>query len=342
MNTRLSGSEIDELAGDWLAREDAGALDDNARAELNAWLAAESRHFGAYLRLRAASSRLDRLAALRSGQSVETAPVQEPAPEAPAAPEASGWMRRRGAIAAGMGALAVFAGGFGLWASVQPRTYHTDVGEMRRVTLQDGSIVALNTDTVLKVDYSPERREIWLRRGEGHFIVAKDRTRPFVVHALGASVTAVGTAFSVRAEARVPIRVTVTEGVVSVKPKGPDRPKLVGAMQELAVRGSQPATQATPITVASVTVAEIDRRLAWTAGRIILEGQTLGEAADEFNRYNERRLVVAPTAARARVGGVFRTSEVETFARTAGPSLGLTVRVDPNGDIVMEGDPSQG
>ena len=87
---------------------------------------------------------------------------------------------------------------------------------------------------------------------------------------------------------------------------------------------------------------EVERRLAWTTGRIMLEGQTLGEAAAEFNRYNDRKLIVSPEAAGARVGGVFRTSEVEAFARTAGPSLGLSVRVDDSGDIVMEGRPAHG
>ena len=317
MNARLSGAEIDRLAGDWLAREDGGALSVAERAELTAWLEAEDRHLGAYVRLRAASARLNRLAALKSDQA---------APEIaePARPVAG---HRRGLIAAGVAAAAILTGAGSYWAWQAPRTYRTDVGEMRRVTLRDGSMVALNTNSVLRVDYSGERRELWLSRGEGHFIVAKDRTRPFVVHAAGASVTAVGTAFTVRAEARTPVRVTVTEGVVSLEPPGRHAAQLVGAMQQAAVTD---AAQVRP-----VTAVEIQRRLAWTDGRIMLEGQTLGEAAAEFNRYNERKLVVSGAAASAQVGGVFRTSEVETFARTAAPSLGLTMQVEDDGDIVL-------
>lgn len=325
MNARPSGADVNKLAGDWLAREDARPLTAAERAELDAWLAAEDRHRGAYVRLRAASARLNRLAALRSDQP-SAPPAEPPAPRA--APS------RRSLIAAGIGAVAVLGAGASYWAWQQPRTYRTDVGEMRRVTLRDGSTVALNTDTVLKVAYSGQRRELWLARGEGQFIVAKDRTRPFVVHAGGASVTAVGTAFTVRAEARAPVRVTVTEGVVSIAPRGRQAPRLVEAMQRAAL-GPTPRVE-------PVSAVEIERSLAWTEGRIVLEGQTLGEAAAEFNRYNDRKLVVSPAAAPARVGGVFRTSEMENFARTAATSLGLTMRVESDGDLVLESAPRSG
>lgn len=321
MNVRLSGAEIDRLAGDWLAREDGGELSAAERAELTAWLEAEERHLGAYVRLRAASARLNRLAALKSDQAAAEEAI-EPASPRPVL------NHRRGLIAAGMAAAAVLAGAGGYWAWQAPRTYRTDIGEMRRVTLRDGSMVALNTNSVLRVDYSGDRRELWLSRGEGHFIVAKDRTRPFVVHAAGASVTAVGTAFTVRAEARAPVRVTVTEGVISLEPPGRRGAKLVGAMQQAAVAGAGPQ-------VRPVSAVEIQRTLAWTDGRIMLEGQTLGEAAAEFNRYNDRKLIVSGAAASAQVGGVFRTSEVETFARTAAPSLGLSMQVGNDGDIVL-------
>lgn len=325
MSVRLSGAEIDRLAGDWLAREDGGALSAAERAELTAWLEAEDRHLGAYVRLRAASARLNRLAALKSDQ----APPEMIEAVRPAA------LDRRGLIAAGLAAAVAIGVGGGYWVWQAPRTYRTDIGEMRRVTLRDGSMVALNTNSVLKVDYSGERRELWLSRGEGHFIVAKDRTRPFVVHAAGASVTAVGTAFTVRAEARAPVRVTVTEGVVSLEPPGREQARLVGAMQQAAVAVA--ASQIRP-----VSAVEIQRSLAWTDGRIMLEGQTLGEAAAEFNRYNDRKLVVSGAAASAQVGGVFRTSEVETFARTAAPSLGLTMQVEDDGDIVLSAPPAAG
>ena len=134
MIARLSSSDVNEIAGDWLAREDARALTAAERADLDAWLAADDRHLGAYLRLRAASRRLDRLGALKSDQLQTTPPPSEPAHRAPV-------VNRRLAAAIAVGA--VLAGSLGVWASAQPRTYHTDVGEMRRVTLRDGQVIEL-------------------------------------------------------------------------------------------------------------------------------------------------------------------------------------------------------
>ncbi|HEX5776063.1 MAG TPA: FecR domain-containing protein, partial [Caulobacteraceae bacterium] len=249
------------------------------------------------------------------------APV--PPADAPRAPLIS----RR--LAAGLAIAAVLAGGGGLWAAAQPRGYQTDVGEMRRVNLRDGSIVELNTDTSIKIAYSGARRDIWLQSGEGNFIVAKDKLRPFVVHVGEATFTAVGTAFAIRADGKGPVTLTVTEGVVSLKPDTPAKPLFVAALQRASIDAKAPPK------VESVSHTEVSRELAWTDGRIALTGETLGEAAAEFNRYNERKLVVASAAAAARVGGVFRTSEVETFARTAAASLGLEVQEQPGGDIVL-------
>jgi transmembrane sensor len=320
--TRLSSAEVNEMAGDWLAREDGGDLPPAVRAELEGWLAADDRHMGAYLRLRAASRRLDRLAALKSEQ-------PQAATSEPAAMPKRPLINRR--LAAGLGIAAVLAGGSGLWAAAQPRSYQTDVGEMRRVNLRDGSIVELNTDTVIKVAYSAGQRDIWLRRGEGNFVVAKDKLRPFVVHVGDATFTAVGTAFSVRADEAGRLTLTVSEGVVSLKPSTPAKPQFVAALQQASITPKAAAPQ-----VASLSYVEVDRRLAWTDGRISLAGETLGEAAAEFNRYNDRKLIVAPAAASARVGGVFRTSQVEAFARTAAASLGLDVQAQPGGDIVID------
>jgi len=47
---------------------------------------------------------------------------------------------------------------------------------------------------------------------------------------------------------------------------------------------------------------------AWTQGQLVLESATLSEAAEEFNRYSARRLIVQDTAAHPlRLSGVFAT-----------------------------------
>ena len=89
----------------------------------------------------------------------------------------------------------------------------TAVGEQRTVTLPDGSSVELNTASQVAIRYTARTRAVQLTRGEAHFTVASDRSRPFSVHAAGRVVTAVGTAFTVQLR-RDAVEVTVAEGRV--------------------------------------------------------------------------------------------------------------------------------
>ncbi len=91
----------------------------------------------------------------------------------------------------------------------------TRTGTNRDATLPDGSQVTIAGGSRLAARYSEKERGLSLERGEAFFRVKKDARRPFVVHALDATITAVGTAFNVRAEEGA-VRVAVTEGAVSV------------------------------------------------------------------------------------------------------------------------------
>ncbi len=93
--------------------------------------------------------------------------------------------------------------------------YATAIGEVQVQTLADGSVIHINTDSQVQVDYSEDVRKIRLLRGEAHFKVTKDPDRPFEVHARDGLVKAVGTAFSVRLDLE-DVKVTVTEGRVDL------------------------------------------------------------------------------------------------------------------------------
>src|SRR5690606_33902749 len=96
-----------------------------------------------------------------------------------------------------------------------PLVHETRVGERRALTLADGSEVILNTDTLIEVAFDAGARDLSLHRGEAYFSVASDAARPFRVHAGGAIVEAVGTAFTVQRTLNEELEVTVTEGEVN-------------------------------------------------------------------------------------------------------------------------------
>jgi hypothetical protein len=69
--------------------------------------------------------------------------------------------------------------------------------------------------------------------------------------------------------------------------------------------------------VERLAAEDLRSRLAWTAGRIQLDGKNLTEAVAEFNRYNRRKLTIAdPAIAGLRVGGTFSATEPESFVAT--------------------------
>ncbi len=298
---------IDAEAARWIARLDAGDLPAEQEAALAYWLDSDSRHLGAYLRAQAAWRMLDHARVL-------------PHPERSARP----FLNRRGALVVGSAAAMALAiaGTITLWQSTTD--IETPIGEVRRVPLRDGSIAAVNTDSLVEFALQSDARLLTLAKGEAWFDVARDRARPFVVAAGKVRVRAVGTAFSVRRRDDG-ADVLVTEGIVETwTTSAPKDRKRVRAGSLVFV--SDVAGPSQVISAAS----QIDRTLAWRSGQIALDGETLDSAAEEFNRYNTKRLTIDPALGQKRFVGWFRTNEPETFAEAVAKTL--------NAEVVMSDD----
>lgn len=320
MNERETPQAIHDCAIEWVARVDRSGADPETQAELDAWLAGDERRRGAYYRAQVAWTMLDRASAFRGGQP-EDADVEI---------DRSAWLSRRhvlwggGAVAASVALAAI---GIGFWPQPTERI-ETAVGEIRRVPLRDGSLAALNTQTQLAVTLLPEVRQISLQQGEAWFQVAHDRARPFIVEAGDIRVKAVGTAFSVRRTGDG-ADVQVTEGVVEVWSVGDEgNVRRVSAGARTFVSDT-----AGPALAVEASIA-IDRSLSWRNGQLIFDGDTLGEAAAEFNRYNAIKVEVADTSlAQEKMIGRFRTNEPDAFARAAAGIFGA--RVTFEGDRII-------
>jgi len=91
-------------------------------------------------------------------------------------------------------------------------TYKINVsrGSTHTVTLEDGTNIILYPESELQFPefFSSSERSVTLT-GEGYFNVQKDSSRPFTVHAGGASIVVLGTSFNVRAYSNEPTIETV-------------------------------------------------------------------------------------------------------------------------------------
>jgi transmembrane sensor len=210
----------------------------------------------------------------------------------------------------------------------------TERTERRELMLSDGSIVQLEPETTLRVRFRTDERLVVLERGRALFRVAKNPRRPFLVHADGATVRAVGTAFGVE-HRPAGIVVTVAEGSVAITAQGSGReslltPRAIATPVQLITAGEQLTVQSSGATQ-RVRQVDTARALAWADGRLVFENDTLADVIAEFNRYNRTRLRIAdPQLAARRVSGVFEATDTETLL--AFIRAGTRVAVTRKGD----------
>ncbi|MBA2590250.1 MAG: FecR domain-containing protein [Alphaproteobacteria bacterium] len=307
--------QIDSEAADWAARFDRGPLTASLEQEFRAWLDGDVRSLGAYARIRAVALATERARALGPDfdpAAFVTAPQRLP--------------RRRVLQMGGAIAATLLVGAGATWQLLRNRgRFTTAKGETKVIALKDGSVVTLNTASEILVNYSDALRSVELVRGEALFDVAKNKARPFVVAAGDTSVRVVGTSFSVSRFDAAPVRVLVREGIVEVfKPSALNVQPVRITANTMAMA---PADHA-DIVAQAVPSAQVRRAMAWQEGQIAFEGQTLAQAAAEFSRYSDTKIVVEdPALAREEIAGLFKATDPVGFANTIAISLNAHVRV---------------
>jgi len=318
---REHGRTINASAALWVVRIDRG-LTPAETVALEQWLARDVRHTGALARAQAAWVHADRaqvfLAARELRDSRSTRAWRAAMPWASAA-----------------AVLLCLATVFWAWQGYSQTHLATQVGEIRRVPLADGSHITLDTQSRVSVRYESATRLVRLESGEALFEVAKDPGRPFVVQAGNTRVRAVGTAFIVRRHSDVDVEVTVTEGTVDVWRET--------SAPEPAIRlAAGNRTLTTPLEIAQpqeLTGAQLAGAVAWEGGVIDLNGRTLADAAAEFNRYNPQVVVISdPRLAAQTVVGRFQATNPLAFVTAAAAMLDARVRTDGN-RLVLEPRP---
>lgn len=302
--TRASQSQrVDAAAAAWLARLHG---DENVRPALEAWLDEDPAHAAAFGRASEVWAILPRAARTRE----ETARVGSP-------PRPVGLPRVGIAIAASL----VLALGVVWWSLGNAGDYATRPGEQKVATLEDGSRIALNTDTRVDVQFDGGRRHIELDKGEAMFEVAHDAERPFVVVAGDTRVEAIGTVFIVRRTADDVI-VTLIKGKVAVTRSPPADGR--GAGETLMLNPGEKLTEPEDGQI-RIEPESVEIATAWRRGQTVFDETPLGSAVTELNRYGGPVIVVDdPRVAALPISGVFATNAAD-FAEAAATLHGLRV-----------------
>jgi transmembrane sensor len=315
----MESQAIEDTAARWVARRYDDAWTDADQARLEEWLQAATAHRISYLRLETAWSHAARLQALGGGTPAGVIPPRRSwsttggAQDVSAEEQNATAVRARSGLWLSAAAVLVMAiAGSLLYLAVDRSRgdrYSTAVGGLETVSLGDGSQVILNTDTRIRVSLRESERRVDLERGEAFFVVAKDRSRPFVVRVGNKSVIAVGTRFSVRRESN-DVQVVVTEGRVSLAPSGGDPSHAPTSLDAGAIARTLNAE----VLVSEQSAPEAEQLLTWRSGFVSFHDTPLAEAVTEFNRYNIHKIVIADASiAGIRIGGNFRSNNADAF-----------------------------
>jgi transmembrane sensor len=210
----------------------------------------------------------------------------------------------------------------------------TKAGEQIEITLTDGSHVWLGPKSRLLVGFTKERRGIQLATGEAFFTVKKDRSRPFTVRSSSGDITAVGTAFNVRA-VDDHVTVAVSEGVVSVAPtaqlKLPNPATVrVGSGQQLTFTAREQIK-----ALAVIQTPTLGERARWRYGVLIFRDEPLRDVVRDVARYTDRPIEIADSSVGdLHYSGIVYKGAVDEWTAALPESFPVTVIRDDQRQII--------
>ncbi len=333
--SKKASKKIDDEATAWLAKRDRGLTPQEQDMYLQ-WLRSDERHAQAMKRHAAVLERMMQLYAWQPGQSANpNADLFKPKP-----------LKSFFTVPLSLAAVAAvlvlsFVGLNHRHQSSQAIDQSKSFLKVNEVmVLPDGSRVELKDGSNVIVHFSNSERRVRLTGGEAQFKVWKDSKRPFYVEVAGIEVRAVGTAFNVKLDGSA-VEVLVTEGKVKVLTESSLRHENITLVPmltagEKAVVQLPSAFALSHSTISPVSPEEMSQQLDWQAPRLNFHETPMADAVAEFNRLNQHRQIVIsdPSLNSIKIGGTFRSDNVEGFVRL------LRTTLDIKSDVTADGNTS--
>ncbi|KGD92357.1 iron dicitrate transport regulator FecR [Achromobacter sp. RTa] len=304
--------DIIEQAAQWMMRT-ADAPDAATEAACVQWRQADTRHELAWQRLQGISRDLDAATGAKASRTAAGETILRYCDQ----------RSRRSALkwvvgGIGLGTLGWAGWRQGLWDG--PGVYRTAIGEQQVMTLPDGTVLTMNTDSAVALRYDSLMRRIDLRSGEILVATAADAAgRPFSVKTPNGLLTPLGTRFAVRQmdDSGGATRISVYEGAVRVEPAARAQSAWVVHAGEQAEFDRLALSPATPAEGAGP---------AWSAGMLVANRMRLDRFLAELGRYRAGILRCDADVADREVTGAFRIDDTGKALEVLASALGLTLR----------------
>lgn len=191
---------------------------------------------------------------------------------------------------------------------IATNTLYVPAAQRAKITLQDGTVVWVNSESTLKypASFDQEERHVYLD-GQAFFDVAKNEAVPFVVSTKDGSVTALGTAFDVISDTHENVFETMLlEGSVEVK-------LFADSNQKLVLKPNMKATAKNNLL--SATQVEDKNPYEWRNGLISFRNKEFKEIMTILEKtYDVKIVLMNPHFGSQVYTGKFRISDGVQYA----------------------------
>ena len=207
------------------------------------------------------------------------------------------------------------------------------VGEIRELSLPDGTRLVLNTRSAVDVRFDARERRLVLRAGEILVETAPDPAavkRPFLVETAHGQARALGTLYTVR-QLDAATAVSVYDGQVALRRAGQAQPFTVlapGQSLRFSADWRSPVGSAEPAD------------LAWRRGMLVAKGMRLDALLAELGRYRRGLLYSTADAAPLRVSGAFPLHDTDAGLALLARTMPVRVVRRTPYWVTVEHDPS--
>ena len=334
----LTTGDAEDQADAWLVYLYSGAATREGEKTFKAWLKADPVHGRSFAR----AEQLWRDLGFTDGED-GAARINRLGPARRDGAALSPKRTRPWTVAAAASLAATLMISIGVWrlafyAPVNEERFTSAVGEIRTVTLADGSEVTLGGATAISTAFSKRRRDVELVRGGAYFDVVTDAARPFAVRAGGAEVTVVGTAFDLR-RSMDGLRVSVAEGVVAV---GAAEKTINMRSSSKPLRVSAGRQTTLSMTGAPGGLSDFDpaSTFAWREGRLVYVDEPLSHVVAEVNRYRADKIrLAAPELGDIRITIALPIDRTDQLLSALEATEPVTIRRSAGGvSMLLKGD----
>jgi len=312
-------SAIDRTAAQWVVRGLGPDLRDSDLMDLTLWLEASELHAVAYDRALRLWAQIDADVTTAQTEARPTAEIVDFAsrrahkPERKSSQKVPLWTWASGGAAAVAAMLIVF-----VMPQTPAQTYETAKGKTQTVTLADGSILSLNTNTRVSVRLLRDGRRITLEKGELALKVVHDEKRPLVLKTGDMTITDIGTEFNVRREAGL-VDVSVREGEVSI------------GSGDLHLHRGDKIVHAEGGTATTLTHIDPDEAFAWQTAHAIYRNAPLSEVVKDLNRYYDKPFIVDDQSGKLRLTAILTLDSESAVAERLEDFLPVKARATDSG-----------